>query len=247
MSHITINRFFKYRESGKYSWKGGVVVAFVSTILLWWLPVIGPLISGYTAGRVSGSKYRGLASSGIAVVVIGAVSFIFTYLFPVSTPSTLYLSYTVISHVNTYSAYAAWFMSSIGSTFTNFTRYLDYFPTVWAILLVSAFFGGSVSQLLSKGTEKKSVLSPVAHPILAGTKPLKPKVVDYMPEREPFSVRKILPVKRIIRREREEPVHKEEKQQESPPPVAEKAEAPSEPLLKIVRQEEENDSDTDYI
>ena len=59
MSHILLKGWHRYKERGKYSWKSSLVIALVATLLLWWLPIFGPMVSGYVSGRTSGSKYKG--------------------------------------------------------------------------------------------------------------------------------------------------------------------------------------------
>jgi len=250
MSHFVMHWFPRYKESRKYSWRGGVIVALVSTILLWWFPVIGALISGYVTGRSSGSKFKGLMSSSFAVLVIGALSFVLTYILPVSSPATIHFSHSFVNGLGTFSAYGAWYVSSIGSVFTNFPRFLYYFPTVWAILLVSSFFGGSISELLSKGGDKKTALSHPGYASLQGTKPLKPKIVDYSPEKSRLSLGELINMKHAEERKVEAYDQKAENEPEEAHPVPEKNNAAPEPLFKIFRQERDDDSDnadTDYI
>jgi uncharacterized membrane protein YeaQ/YmgE (transglycosylase-associated protein family) len=179
----------KYRERGKYSLKSSLAVAFISTILLWWLPIFGPAISGYVAGRVSGSKYRGILVTAIAAGVIGAVSFLFTYVISVPASINYYLSSVILYHINIISPYGAWFASSIGQMFTSFTYYLLYFPPNWAVLIAFGFIGGSMSQLLVRETERKTIL-PAKHYGHDDAKALTPKEVDYSPEEKPHPLLK---------------------------------------------------------
>ena len=65
MSHILLKGWHRYKEKGKYSWKSSLVIAFVATMLLWWLPIFGPMLSGYVSGRTSGSKYKGIIITAI--------------------------------------------------------------------------------------------------------------------------------------------------------------------------------------
>ena len=89
MSHILLKGWQKYKEKGKYSWKSSLVIAFVATMLLWWLPIFGPMLSGYVSGRTSGSKYKGIIITAMVAAIIGLVSFVLTYI--LSVPS--YISY----------------------------------------------------------------------------------------------------------------------------------------------------------
>ena len=53
-----------------YSQSKGIAYALVFSILLWWLPVAGPALAGYLAGRKSGTVTKAIFSSLIATSVI---------------------------------------------------------------------------------------------------------------------------------------------------------------------------------
>ena len=193
MSHILLKGWHRYKEKGKYSWRSSLVIALVATLLLWWLPIFGPMVSGYVSGRTSGSKYKGLLITAIVAGMIGVVSFIFTYIIAVPTSVTYFLSSTIVYHLGTVSPYGAWFISAIGQMFTSFPYYLAFFPSNWAVLVAFGFVGGAMSELLVRDTEKKSVLS-AKHPIHNDSKALTPKEVDYTPPVDPHPL-----LKKIIR------------------------------------------------
>lgn len=184
MSQFTLLGWHKYKESKHYSLLTSIVTAFVATIFLWWLPIFGPMISGYVAGRTSGSRYKGLISTAVVAGVIGLSSFIFTYVIPVPASVTAYLSSTIVFSIHSVSPYAAWFLSSLGTLFTSFTGYLAFVPPSWAILVVFGFIGGNMSELLVKDQQKSSVLSR-RHPTHNELEALKPKQVDYAPIKQP--------------------------------------------------------------
>ena len=193
MSHILLKGWHRYKERGTYSWKSSLVIAFVATILLWWMPIFGPMISGYVSGRASGSKYKGLVITAIVATAIGVVSFVLTYVSPIPSSVTAYLSSTVIYHVNTASPYGAWFLSAVGQMFTSFPYYLSHFPSNWAVLVAFGFVGGAMSELLVSDTEKRSVLT-ARHPVHNDAKALTPKEVDYTHPADPHPL-----LKKIIR------------------------------------------------
>ena len=193
MSHILLKGWHRYKERGKYSWRSSLVIAFVATILLWWLPIFGPMLSGYVSGRASGSKYKGVIITALVAGVIGVASFVLTYIFSVPTYVTYYLSSVIIYHLQTISPYAAWLLSSTSQMFTNFPYYLSFFPPNWAVLVAFGFIGGGMSELLIRDTERKSVLS-ARHPIHNDAKALTPKQVEYAPPADPHPL-----LKKIIR------------------------------------------------
>ncbi|MCL4447298.1 MAG: hypothetical protein M0Z77_10895 [Thermoplasmatales archaeon] len=193
MSHILLKGWHRYKERGKYSWKSSLVIAFAATVLLWWLPIFGPMLSGYVSGRTSGSKYKGLVITAIVAGIIGVVSFLFTYVISVPSYVTNYLSSSTIYHLGAVSPYGAWFLSSLGLMFTSFPYYLSYFPPNWAVLVAFGFIGGAMSELLVRDSEKRSVLS-AKHPVHSDSKALTPKEVDYAPPTDPHPL-----LKKIIR------------------------------------------------
>ncbi len=193
MSHILLKGWHRYKERGSYSWKSSLVVAFAATILLWWLPIFGPMLSGYVSGRVSGSKYKGLIITALVAAIIGVASFLFTFVFPVPSSVGYYLSSTIVYHLQTISPYGAWFVSSVGRMFTDFPYYLSFFPPNWAVLVAFGFIGGAMSELLVRDTERKSVLS-AKHPIHNDAKALTPREVDYAPQADSHPL-----LKKIIR------------------------------------------------
>jgi ABC-type multidrug transport system fused ATPase/permease subunit len=193
MSHILLKGWHRYKERGKYSWKSSLVIALVATILLWWLPIFGPMFSGYVSGRTSGSKYKGVVITALVAAIIGVVSFLFSYVIAVPGSVSYFLSSTIVYHLHTVSPYGAWFLSSMGQMFTNFQYYLSFFPPNWAVLVAFGFIGGAMSELLVKDTEKKSVLS-AKHPVHSDVKALTPKEIDYAPAVDPHPL-----LKRIIR------------------------------------------------
>ncbi|MEM0167119.1 MAG: hypothetical protein QW364_03815 [Thermoplasmatales archaeon] len=181
MSHITLKGWHRYREKGNYSWQSSLIIAFVASILLWWLPVFGPMIAGYVSGRTAGTKFKGLFNTIIVSASIGLVSFIFSYL-PIIPPGVrYYFSSVVLYHITLASPYGGWFASAIGQMFTSFSYFLVHFPSNWAVLIAFGFIGGSMSELLIKESGVKTVLPPKHSPAV-NSKPMKPTEVEYQPE-----------------------------------------------------------------
>ena len=55
-----------------YSMKIGYLISLILAAMLWWVPVLGPMIAGYIGGRKSGTAVRGFASSFAAALTIAA-------------------------------------------------------------------------------------------------------------------------------------------------------------------------------
>ena len=59
-----------------YSMRTGYFMTLILAALLWWVPVLGPMIAGYVGGRKSGTTVRGLVSSSAAALTIFASLFV---------------------------------------------------------------------------------------------------------------------------------------------------------------------------
>lgn len=199
MSLVTLEGWSRYKETGKYSIKASLIIALVGTILLWWLPIFGPMLSGYVAGRASGTKYKGLMTTSIIAAIFGALSYLFSYYVHVPTYITSYLSGTLIYHLHTVNPYLSSFFYYLGISFTSFTQFLIAVPQNWAVLIAFGFLGGSMSELLYKEKERKSMLSP-RHRNHNDESAMEPKVVEYEPGDKPHPLIK----KAIKQKEKEE-------------------------------------------
>lgn len=55
----------------------GAIWMFVISVLLFWLPVAGPLIAGYVGGKKAGSLSRAILAVFLPAIVLGVFSFFF--------------------------------------------------------------------------------------------------------------------------------------------------------------------------
>jgi hypothetical protein len=55
----------------------GMVWMFVLSILLFWMPVLGPLIAGFVGGRKSGSIGNAILAALLPGLIIGGAAFFF--------------------------------------------------------------------------------------------------------------------------------------------------------------------------
>lgn len=60
----------------------GSVYTLVLTILLFWIPVIGPFVAGFVGGRKAGSPGAGLVATALPAIVAGVLVFLFVNAFP---------------------------------------------------------------------------------------------------------------------------------------------------------------------
>jgi hypothetical protein len=62
-----------------YDIRSSVLLGYVLSVVLWWIPLLGPMTVGYVAGRKAGTPLRGLVfaalGSGLAVASVYAVSY----------------------------------------------------------------------------------------------------------------------------------------------------------------------------
>ncbi|OPY34873.1 MAG: hypothetical protein A4E32_00026 [Methanomassiliicoccales archaeon PtaU1.Bin124] len=66
----------KSDEPSPYSFIGATKYAFVLTFMLWWLPIVGPMITGYVTGRRAGKPWIGILAAGIALFAAAFVGLI---------------------------------------------------------------------------------------------------------------------------------------------------------------------------
>lgn len=57
-----------------YSFWGAVKYASILTFLLWWLPIIGPIVSGYVCGRRAGRPWIGVLAALVPLLVFAGLS-----------------------------------------------------------------------------------------------------------------------------------------------------------------------------
>jgi hypothetical protein len=58
-----------------------MVWMLVLSILLFWMPVVGPLIAGFVGGRKSGGVGNAILAALLPGVIIGAIAFFFASIF----------------------------------------------------------------------------------------------------------------------------------------------------------------------
>ncbi|MFQ5907808.1 MAG: hypothetical protein ACE5JE_03140 [Thermoplasmata archaeon] len=68
--------FASLRKKGPYSFWGSMKYTFILSLMLWWIPLFGPMIAGYVGGRKAGNPWRGALAAVIPVVAIWIISLI---------------------------------------------------------------------------------------------------------------------------------------------------------------------------
>ncbi len=68
--------FASLRKKGPYSFWGSMKYTFILSLMLWWIPLFGPMIAGYVGGRKAGNPWRGALAAVLPVVVISLISLI---------------------------------------------------------------------------------------------------------------------------------------------------------------------------
>ncbi|BAB60326.1 TVG1213972 [Thermoplasma volcanium GSS1] len=149
-------------NTNPYSQEAGVLYTLLFSVLLWWMPVIGPALAGYLGGRKSGSIRAGLISSltvsGLFVIV--SISLL-PYKDSILGKVGQYISYGVLpisgSNLVSVSNLATYLYSSVGFAYTFFLLV----PSSLMIVVIFSILGGFVSNLRRSETGSEEKLEPV--------------------------------------------------------------------------------------
>ena len=134
-----------------YSMKAAVGYSITLLILLWWLPVVGPIIVGYVTGRKAGGPMKGV----IAMIVPIFLYFFIVYAIAVgwvNVPPVVqgYFNGSIIGGLmNT--AFIPYFRETMSTALrfgTAARDYLYYAPSSFFIMIAFAFIGGTISRQL---------------------------------------------------------------------------------------------------
>lgn len=120
-----------------YSILKGMFYASIIYVLLWWIPVFGPMISGYVGGRKSGSPIRGI----ISVLIPGAVVIALIYLL-----SNYQIVYTLHAQgLQNILMFIYIPLNTLSNYIYNFESFLHYIPPIILVLVIFAYIGGIMS------------------------------------------------------------------------------------------------------
>jgi hypothetical protein len=141
-------KMLKSSEKRIYRFWLGVFYGMILMISLYWLPLFGPMIAGYVAGRRAGSPTKGTIAGALIVATF----------YILQRPSSLSaLPFDLVSArdalFSSISYHASWMIPAISfiksytaPTITVLSGQLTYTPQTYTILLVFAYIGGTLAK-----------------------------------------------------------------------------------------------------
>ncbi|MFO8109812.1 MAG: hypothetical protein R6U17_04745 [Thermoplasmata archaeon] len=141
----------KLRDIGAVTfdfWSGVKYILVLST-LLWWLPLFGPMLTGYVGGRRTGGPKKGLLAAVIGLVVIGVVHLAITReMFPSQIQGLFALPATLVAAAYEVPALAS-YMPFLEMYWTSFFGAilggLPYSSNSYIITAIFAYIGGIIA------------------------------------------------------------------------------------------------------
>ena len=132
-----------------YSIKAAVGYSITLLILLWWLPIIGPIIIGYVTGRKAGGPMRGV----LAIIIPIMLYFFIVYAISVgwvNLPPIIqgYFNGSFVGGLMN-SSFIPYFREMVNTAMQSGTaakNYLYYAPSSFFIMIAFAFIGGTMSR-----------------------------------------------------------------------------------------------------
>ncbi len=158
---------------GKYPYGVTSAISYATILLLtlWWLPVLGPMITGYITGRKAGGPIKGIIAMAVPIFLY----FLLIYAIHqnwVHLPSTLSgfmqnlrigdnLILPIVSALP-FVSYADTTLKMAMDVGLHIQNYLYYAPPSFFIMLSFAFIGGAVSRMviLERGIYRERVRVP---------------------------------------------------------------------------------------
>ncbi len=64
----------KGADSGFFDSKAGIIIATFLSLVLWWVPYLGPITAGFMGGRKAGSLFRGAMVGFVSLVLVLLIS-----------------------------------------------------------------------------------------------------------------------------------------------------------------------------
>ncbi len=141
----------KLRKFGRvtFDFWSGVKYILVLSVLLWWIPLFGPMIAGYVGGRRTGGPKKGLLASIVSISIIGAIYYVLTQgLLPVSLEQIISYPVAVVSTLEAHSTIGPYveFIQQYWSAF--FARVIGGLPfeaNSYVLTIIFAYVGGIIS------------------------------------------------------------------------------------------------------
>ena len=159
----------KWKENKKtYSILKGMFYASIIYVLLWWLPVFGPMVAGYVAGRKSGTPIKGIISVLIPAVTVIAIIYLL---------SNFKIVYALHAQgLQSIVMYVYIPLNALANYLSNFESFLHYIPPNILVLVIFAYIGGIMSlhvQNESLSTDNRKIKEWQKHP-----KPIENNMVE---------------------------------------------------------------------
>lgn len=141
----------KLKELGMvtYDFWSGVKYILGLSMLLWWLPLFGPMLAGYVGGRRTGGPKKGLLAAILSLGIIGGIHYMFlNNLMPsqfsviMSAPSIILSSLAAKPFLAPYVEFLRLYWSAF---FTSVLGGLPYTPNSYIITAIFAYIGGIIT------------------------------------------------------------------------------------------------------
>ncbi len=182
----------------KYPYNMGSAIIYSVALIatLWWIPVIGPIITGYITGRKAGGPIKGLTAMAIPLILyFMIVNAIHRGLINIPPVVSTYLGGTILTSTVAipFAHYIEKTAQVAMSVAVYLNHYIYYAPPSFFIMLSFAFIGGAVSRqvILERGIYKEK-RAPYAK--FLKKKETKEFEVEEESEEKPIPVRRRAPV-----------------------------------------------------
>jgi hypothetical protein len=195
-----IKMMIKWNENKKiYSILKGMFYVSIIYVLLWWIPVFGPMVAGYVAGRKSGSPIKGIISVLIPAVAVIAIIYLL---------SNYQIVYALHAQgLQSIAMYVYIPLNALGNYLSNFENFLHYIPPNILVLVIFAYIGGIMSlhvQNEGLNTDNRKIKEWQKHP-----KPVENNIVE-----EPVEKPKLHPLIKKAVKQRHNEFKKRKKEEE---------------------------------
>ena len=143
-----IFKMLKSSEKRIYRFWVGVFYGIILMISLYWLPLFGPMIAGYVAGRRAGSPAKGTIAGAIVVAVFYVIQSPASFSslpFNIGSARDSLLS-SISYHANWLIPAISFIKSYTAPTITVLSGQISYSPQTYTILLVFAYIGGTLAK-----------------------------------------------------------------------------------------------------